>query len=151
MTTNQEGHMGTEIARTLHLPDEQPLTFEHEGHSFEIKSDRIVRDGKEVCVLVSPGFGAGFITWNDCISPMNPKLVALVLAGQRGALVQAKDEGREADVAEWLGLPEDTFLSLNGARDLEIYYVPIGSRFRLDEYDGAESVEVLDADGWTIA
>lgn len=138
--------MSAEVVKYDGLLAEVPPSFEHDGHKYEVRGDRIVRDGKEVCVLVSPGYGGGFCTWNDCISPMDPRLVLLVLAGKRDLLAKANP----SEVAEFLGLG-DEYVSLHGARDLTIYHVPLGKRFRLDEYDGAESVEVLDADGWTIA
>ena len=130
-----------ELAKVnVELPDELPVTFEHDGHKFEVRNDRVVRDGKEVAVLVSPGFGAGFVTWCTGVSPMDPKLVILVLAGKRDVIAQASDD----ELAEWLGLADDAYLYTSGSCDLVIEYVPVGTRFRIDEYDGSESLVTLD-------
>ena len=115
------------------------FTFTHDGHSFEVRADRIVRDGKEVAVLLSPGWGAGFITWNTGISPFEPKLVALVLAGKQDELAKANP----VEVAEWLGLGDDDYVSLHGADDLVITYVPLGMGFEYDEHDGNESLRLF--------
>ncbi len=130
-----------ELAKVnVELPDELPATFEHDGHKFEVRNDRVVRDGKEVAVLVSPGFGAGFVTWCTGVSPMDPKLVILVLTGKRDVIAQTHGD----ELAEWLGLAEDADLYTSGARDLVIEYVPVGTAFRIDEYDGSESLVTLD-------
>jgi hypothetical protein len=35
--------------------------------------------------------------------------------------------------------------------DLEVTWVPEGTEFKINEYDGAESVETKDEIGWLIA
>lgn len=140
-TTHQEGHMDAQVAEFV-----TGFTFEHDGHSFEVRADRIVRDGKEVAVLLSPGWGAGFITWCTGVSPFEPKLVALVLAGKQDVLVKANEDRSgvaTAEVAEWLGLGDDDHLYLGGADDLEIRYVPLGMGFEYDEHDGNESLRLF--------
>jgi len=37
------------------------------------------------------------------------------------------------------------------ADDLTIQWLPVGTAFRIHEYDGAESVEIRDDMDWTIA
>jgi hypothetical protein len=125
--------MGKDIEQRIELPDEMPQAFTHDGHEFALRGDRIVRDGTEVCVLVSYGYGAGFCSWNEEVSPFEPKIVAIVLAGQKHALADA-DPG---EVAAWLGIDH---VYLGGASGLQIEYLPLGTRFRIDEYDGAESL-----------
>lgn len=124
----------SEIERAgVALPAEVAPAFEHDGHAFQLRGDRIVRDGREACVLVSPGFGAGFVTWCDGVSPFEPKIVALVLAGQQHLLAAADPQ----QVAEMLGAEH---VCLLGVWNLEIAYVPLGTQFRIDEYDGSESL-----------
>ena len=97
-------------------------------------SDRVTRDG-QTAVLVSPGYGAGFVTWagDSEVSPFEPKIVELVLAGRKDQIT-----------AEWvkaeLGLD---YLCLGGVSDLTVEWLPVGTAFRIDEYDGSESIVTL--------
>lgn len=101
---------------------------------------KVIRDGK-VAVLYSPGFGAGWYSWNRstpaCL--FSPEIVAML---ERDATT---DE--IADAAERLW-PDGYW---GGARDLTIKWLPVGTMFRIDEYDGAESVEVNTEIEWQVA
>lgn len=94
--------------------------------------EKVVRDGK-VAIVLSRGYGAGWGSWNYGVHDVimfHPKIVQMV------------EEGRELDITEeWLkselGL-EEVF---NGGRDgLYIKWIPEGTKFRIDEYDGAETI-----------
>jgi hypothetical protein len=111
--------------------------FERDGHTYELCSDRIVRDGSHFGVLVSPGFGAGFVTWCNGVSPTEPKIVATVLAGRADILVNADPREIERELGA-------EYVYLGGVSDLEIEWLPIGTRFRIEEYDGSESVTTAD-------
>ena len=106
--------------------------------------NKVIRDGK-VAVLVSRGYGAGWSTWvadeyRD-IYLFHPTLIQMV------------EEGREREITEkWmekeLGL-EDVY---TGDTDgLEIEWVPVGTKFVIDEYDGAESLRTIDDFYWITA
>jgi len=94
--------------------------------------EKVVRDGK-VAVLLSAGYGAGWGSWNYGVHDVimfHPKIVQMV------------EDGREMDITEeWLegelGL-EGVYTG--GREGLYIKWVPEGTKFRLDEYDGAESI-----------
>ena len=45
----------------------------------------------------------------------------------------------------------DDYFYDGGASDLEIRWVPVGSRFRINEYDGSESVVLFEEENWLIA
>ncbi len=103
------------------------------------QNSKVVRDGK-VAVLYSPGFGAGWYTWGgdgDQTRLFDPELVAAVESG---------DAAEQVRIAErkW----PDAYL---GGLPLSIDWVPQGERFEIDEYDGSESVRVLDAADWLVA
>lgn len=102
--------------------------------------DKVVRDGK-VAVLYSPGFGAGWYSWNskhpECL--FAPTIVALVEAGRHDAI----DE-----IAKTLF---DDYFYTGGSMDLEIEWLPIGTAFEIHEYDGSESIRTMDSPGWHIA
>lgn len=103
---------------------------------------KMVKDGK-VAVLISPEFGAGWSTWayDGDAEPMifSPELVTAVLAG-------AKPD-------ELVALAKHLFPQQyeGGARDLEVRWLPVGTLFRIDEYDGKESLEIAEDVDWRVA
>lgn len=103
--------------------------------------EKIERDGK-VAVLVSPGFGAGWSTWNsgDCreILCMDAEIVQAVLDG---------DIPKVCDLAK---SKVDSLCAL-GAGQLVVEWVPKGTKFEIDEYDGAESLRIIDPNEFMIA
>lgn len=101
---------------------------------------KVIRDGK-VAVLVSPGHGGGFYSWND-FRPnakamlFHPKLVELVEQDRR-------DEITMTLVAGILGLKGDNvYISMGGVRQLEVEWVPVGTAFKIEEYDGYETLRL---------
>ena len=111
--------------------------------------DKVIRDG-EVAVLYSPDFGAGWYTWNTEHPAMlyDPTLVKWVMDG--------KPYGQKPSGVDWVRLVETLKEKypgcyLGGLRDLQIRWVPVGTRFYVDEYDGNETV-VLEKDvEWQVA
>lgn len=108
-------------------------------------------DHSEVLVLVSQGFGAGWSTWNIGELCCDKRVIDLFL--EVGPLNKYKgDERKEKEdyilsrLREWYS-PRDHFCLL-GWDDIIIDEVPIGSFFRVTEYDGAEEVEIFIEDGW---
>ena len=97
--------------------------------------EKIVRDGM-VAVAVSRDFGAGWSTWND-ISPMDARFNQLFLDGEVGEVERICYE-------EKLGYS-------GGAKNVEIEWVPVGTRFVIGEYDGSESLMTIDDYGWMEA
>lgn len=95
--------------------------------------DKVIRDGK-VAVLYSPGFGAGWSTW-----AYTPELKEQMVFCP--ALVFAIEKGEDLDVVAEDLFPDEYH---GGLRDLKICWVPMGQRFRISEYEGSESIELLD-------
>jgi hypothetical protein len=94
--------------------------------------EKIIRDGK-VAVAVSGGFGAGWSTWNS-VNPMDARFNQLFLDGA----------GHEAaDLCEELDLGYN-----GGASDVEIKWVPVGTEFIINEYDGSESLKTKNSFDW---
>jgi len=103
--------------------------------------EKLIQDNK-VAVLYSPGFGAGWYTWNnvDCGAEImfDPVLAQYVL--------QAKyDEALTYASMRW----PDAYLG--GINDLQVEWIPIGTDFRIHEYDGAETIELKDEMDWVTA
>lgn len=105
--------------------------------------DKVVRDGK-VAVLVSPDYGAGWSTWasSDVANRIvfDPDVVAWVEAGKVGPL---------PDIGSKYG-DEENF-SNKGAEDLIVCWIPIGKKFRIQEYDGYETLHLEEDYQWLTA
>jgi hypothetical protein len=97
--------------------------------------EKVIKDGK-VAVLYSPGFGAGWYTWNNNHPELlfHPKIVEMV----------EQEKTKEID-EDWiknnLGL-ENVYCG--GASSLKIKWLFKGTHFDIDEYDGAESIKTFD-------
>jgi hypothetical protein len=102
--------------------------------------DRVVENGK-VAVLISPGFGAGWYTWHDTEDLLfDPVIVEMVRNDRR-------DEIESYVTSAYI----DQGIYCGGAEQLQIKWVPIGAEFRVDEYDGAESIVLADHEYWIVA
>jgi hypothetical protein len=100
---------------------------------------KLIQDGK-VAVLVSPGYGAGWSTWNQGYPEIlfDPAMVKLV----------EQDKKDELRVYVELKYPEICKLGMD---DLEVQWVREGKQFRVVEYDGNEGIEYNEEVDWIIA
>lgn len=116
------------------------------------KNSRHINDEGKVGVLISSGYGAGWSSWlhdeeafkeNPLFSPT---VIQLVLDKKIG-------DGCESPSGEILDILEDIFPYgyLGGARDLSIEWVESGTFFRIDEYDGAESLILMEEEDFSVA
>lgn len=100
--------------------------------------EKVIRDGN-VGVLVTPGFGAGFFTWGAPIEAIfNPTLIGLIEN-------QKLQEAIEFVAETW----EDVYTG--GVQDLVVVWIPEGSKFHIMEYDGSESLVLIDDIDWITA
>ena len=98
--------------------------------------EKVIKDGK-VAVLVSHGYGAGWWTWNQDHNELlfHPKLVEMVEQNRNNEIT-------ESFIKENLGI-NDVYC---GGRDgLTIHWLPIGTVFNIEEYDGSESLRTTDS------
>lgn len=97
---------------------------------------KVIRDGN-VAVLYSPGYGAGWSTW--CY---NNALIETLLF--HPLIVEKVESGHENEITKkWLVQQfgeefEDVYCG--GVDQLEIEWLPEGTTFRIEEYDGFETV-----------
>ena len=107
--------------------------------------NKVIRDGK-VAVVVSPGFGAGWSTW--------------AFRGEEdyrdfmmfdSVLVTMVENGYPVETIEEYVTNNYPGTYCGAADDLTIQWLPVGTAFRIHEYDGSESVEIRDDINWTIA
>ena len=106
-----------------------------------VDCSRVIRFGK-IAVIYSPGHGAGWYSWHKIAELLfDPDLVDLI---ERGA------DGEE--VSEYCRQHyEDRNSTWMACDDLVIAWIPEGSIFRINEYDGAESIVLQDDDDWIVA
>ena len=100
--------------------------------------NKLVRDGK-VAVLVSPDYGAGWYSWHRIEELLYDPSIVLWL------------EAKELDKIEhYLALkyPNEYF---GGLDDLTVEWIDQGTEFRIDEFDGAESIELKANTKWLVA
>lgn len=102
--------------------------------------EKLIENGK-VAVLYSPGYGAGWYTWNRELPEImfDPAIVKLVI------------EERFDELETFVTLKYSSIYT-GGLMDLEVVWIKEGRLFRIDEYDGNESIEYKDEDdSWFIA
>ena len=116
-----------------------------------------------VPVLYSPGFGAG---WYTSFDPENApeevifdsRLVQFVASEEFSRLFNSQQyhfhEGNENEhvfcdiMMDWFGL---TGVYAGGFSQLKIQLIPKNTQFRIQEYDGAESVEIFNPSRYFVA
>lgn len=96
--------------------------------------EKVIRNG-QVAVLISGGYGAGWYTWSSQHQELlfHPKLVAMVESGNQ-------DEINSEWLEKELGI---SGVYCGGAKDLHIEWLPEGTAFEVEEYDGSESLRTL--------
>jgi hypothetical protein len=103
---------------------------------------KVIRDGK-VAVLYSPGYGAGWSTWarggRAKIVLYHPKFVE---AAENGV------EDIDPIAQEIFG---DDDLYTGGWDNIRVAWLPVGTKFRIEEYDGSEHIECADDIEWSVA
>lgn len=109
------------------------------------KVEKLVRDGR-VAVLYSPGFGAGWSTWAsqpDCARAMlfDTQIADIVDRGEDGW------RGAAEAIAE-IKYPDEY---LGGLGDLQVAWLPVGTEFVVEEYDGSESIKIRNDVEWQVA
>lgn len=104
---------------------------------------KVVRNGK-VAVLYSPDYGAGWSTWTSEHAEF-----ALFDSGLVW-LAESKATQKDVDkyIKEALG---DAYFFTGGWRDIEIEWIPVGTMFKVDEYDGNESIHTLGSISFHVA
>lgn len=102
--------------------------------------DKVIRNGK-VAVLYSPGYGAGWFSWNSehpqCL--FDPDIVDWV------------ENGRSEEEFPDLEAKYGDYFYDGGFRDLTIAWLPVGTAFRIHEYDGNESIVLASEEEWQTA
>jgi hypothetical protein len=103
--------------------------------------EKFIRDGN-VAVIYSPGYGAGWYTWNNVTYGhelvFDPMLVDMILNNEKDKF--------ETYIA--MRYPE---MYNTGFDDLAVKWLPVGTVFQIHEYDGNESIEIQKDMDWIVA
>lgn len=90
-------------------------------------AEKYIDDGR-VGILYSPGYGAGWSTWGDSALAYDADLVRAFIEGGKDALSKVTAE-KYPDAYQ------------GGLEDIQLEWITQGSSFRINEYDGYESIE----------
>ena len=102
--------------------------------------NKLEKDGK-VAVMISPGFGAGWSTWNTEIRDallFDPEIAQAVLDGDKV----------KAEIIAARKFPGGRF---GGARYLTVEWLDKGTAFEVEEYDGSESLHIIGSRDYSVA
>jgi hypothetical protein len=100
--------------------------------------NKVIKDGK-VAVLISGGWGAGFHTWGAPVEAIfDPTLVDLI------------ENEKIQDAIDYVEKTYPNAFS-GGVEDLGIEWIPEGAKFIINEYDGSESIQLMDDTNWLTA
>jgi len=102
--------------------------------------DKKIKDGM-VAILYSPGFGAGWYSWNNVEELLyDPKLVDMVEDRTSAETIELYCNEVYGDKAYY-----------GGSDQLTVTWIPVGTSFRIHEYDGSETIEIREEIDWKIA
>lgn len=138
-------------------PLDDQVNFEYRGDVYTVKNNKLYRPNGSVAVVYSPGYGGGWSSWAK-IDPTDARVAVLTLVKGAARLRDIiKDEpDREIVVANGYGWLYAESFDRNGLNDslkdpLEIAWLKPGTAYRIDEYDGFESIERQSSVDWNIA
>jgi hypothetical protein len=100
---------------------------------------RVIRNGK-IGVIISPGYGAGWYTWSK-----NNNQQMLFDSG----LIDLIEKNASYDSLR--SYCESVFPDEYFPGSFNVVWVPIGTKFIVDEYDGSESIQLIENFNWIEA
>ena len=114
------------------------------------KMYKTVKGVECVGVLFSYDYGAGWYSWNpevvDCL--FDAEIVHIVEAYSGKAKVIPQNVVTEIVTMALRKWPDGYW---EGASGLCVDWIPVGTKFTVNEYDGAESIETIDDIHWIEA
>jgi hypothetical protein len=117
---------------------------------------KVIENGN-VAVLYSPSYGAGWYTWNSSRSEDDKDALELIFDPALVELVQKKNSPDCINETGFIHLIERRAHEISpmgyfaGAHTLDIEWIPIGTEFRIHEYDGYESIDYKEKIDWIKA
>lgn len=102
--------------------------------------ERYYDEEGNLVVLVSPGYGAGWSTWDRPEIALDKRIVEYFIKNH------PTEEEMEKFIQE---LGYDPYMG--GYDQLKAMPIPHGTLFQIREYDGSEYIETFDESGWIKA
>lgn len=99
-------------------------------------SDKYINEEGLVGVIISPGFGAGFHSWNDIPGLCFDKDIIQMI-------IEDKSIQELADFVK-AKYEHTGYVSTLGLAQAEVHWVKPGAQFFIDEYDGFESITPIE-------
>ena len=106
---------------------------------------KAIRDGK-VAILYSPNYGAGWSTW---YYGEDKEVKDFLLHDEK--LVEMVENKVDSSVIESYVESVYPEVYTGGADTLTVEWVKEGTQFRIDEYDGSESLIINNDNYWLVA
>lgn len=101
-------------------------------------------DGEKIGILVSRGYGAGWSTWNYRAMAYDKRVIDFWIKN-KGKDLEGDKEAEEA--FEKMGYRGVYF---GGFEDLGLEFVNVGVPWQINEYDGFETLKLLDIRDFTV-
>ena len=102
--------------------------------------NKYINDEGKVGVLISTDFGAGWSTWCSDENGMSEFMLM-----DKTLVQMCIDGATEEEVGEYLKSVSSEYAYLGGWKNCKVFFIDIGTRFTVNEYDGRESlVTVID-------
>jgi hypothetical protein len=118
-------------------------TLKNQKGSYVMKYTIKNEYGEFTAVLYSPGFGGGYSTWG--YDPMDGKVIGEILEElERSGEFNPNEVDDETEIEVSAFMPDFNDL-------LVITFIPVGKMFRINEYDGSESIEYYSPDDYYTA
>lgn len=91
-------------------------------------------------VLYSPGYGAGWSSWNDKALAYDKRVIDYWMTHKHAKIKEVSKYLKE--------LGYDAYVSVSNWYNLELEWMRPLVYWRINEYDGSESIEILNLDNW---
>lgn len=104
--------------------------------------NKIVRNGK-VAVIYHPSFGAGWYSWHGILELLfDPQVVTML-----------ENDADSKTISEYCEktYPPPYYNGYFSCKNLKIGWVTVGSKFRIQEYDGSERIVELSEENYITA
>ena len=113
------------------------------------------KDHSAYAVLVSHGFGAGWSTWNSNCLAYDKRIVEFWLAHKDNKewmksvdTFNTESPASKAAASFFKSIGYHNCPYMGGFNDIKLHWVPANSKWRIEEYDGAESLMFEDDYTW---
>ena len=125
------------------------IEFVYDGETYVIENMRLYNAEHHVAVVYSPGYGGGWSTWQDDVDPTDARVAVLTLTGASATLMFNR-YGSESPV-RFKDRRFYAYVDSSMYDELAICWLPAGTLYKIEEYDGAESVLTNYDSIWHIA